>query len=187
MSVKNSFFMFFSFFGVVCADPKVSDHRDISKNTSFSPTIITTYEPNFLAYTSLNSANTSVSLDLTGHIDPEVNIERIDGETVLDIFKNDEARFRVTCNDDRKVTVTFNTKNNWKLLSADGNSICYEVNFKGNNRTEVVKEKNNTVDIDNNEFVNSEYEFSVSFKSVEKNLKAGEYFDRITISVSTAC
>ena len=175
MSIKRFSLLFFAFFGVVFTTPEVLSYPKsgvVNRDASLYSSI-------------LNPSNTSVSLDLKGYVDPEVNIERIDKGTTLDIFKNNKARFKVTCNNNKTVVVTFNTKNNWKLLSKDGNSISYEGRFKGENRSETVNEEKNAVDIHNYEFANSEYKFDVSFKSNEKNLKAGEYYDRITISVST--
>ena len=186
MSVKRFPLLFLAFFGVVCAIPEVLAYSNnlVKYNKSSSITNPQYHKPTYSPI--LNPTKASVSLDLKGYVNPEVNIERIDRGTTLDIFKNDEARFRVTCNNDKTVVVTFNTVNDWKLLSKDGNSISYEGSFKGkDNRTEVINEEKNTVSINNSELTDSKYEFGVKFKPIEENLKAGEYSDRITISVTT--
>ena len=136
-------------------------------------------------------ASSEVSVDLKGYVDPEVNIERIDDIGVLNIFGNDEARFRVTSNIDDNVKVTFKAQNDWKLLHKDDPErfIPYEGLFKGNNRVDSisVNRKSESVVIDKNDFVDKEYEFGVIFKSTMKikSLKAGNYYGRVTISVSS--
>lgn len=135
----------------------------------------------------LSCKSSEVSLDLTGYVAPEVNIERTDNRKALDVFKHDEAHFRITCNEDKNVIVTFNTKNNWKLLSENGNSISYQGIFKRNNGTEEkVKENSNLVIVDKNEFIDTVFEFRTVFVPIKKNPKAGKYSDQVTISVSTA-
>lgn len=131
--------------------------------------------------------SSEVSLDLTGYVAPEVNIERIDDRKTLDVFSHDEAHFRITCNEDKNVIVTFNTKNNWKLLSENGNSISYQGVFKRNDGTEEkVKEDSNRVVVDKNEFTDTVFEFGTIFVPIEKNPKSGKYSDQVTISVSTS-
>ena len=143
-------------------------------------------------------ASSEVSLDLTGCVDPEVNIERIDdnGKT-LDIFDQVEARFRVTSNIDEKVKVTFKTQNEWRLLrrgkegllegNSKVNSISYEGLFRGNNKYEIVNKDSDSIILEKSDFVEQEYEFGVIFRSTEKikNIEAGKYFEHVTISVSS--
>lgn len=137
-------------------------------------------------------ASSEVSVDLMGYVDPEVNIERIDDKGVLNIFGNDEARFRVTSNIDDNVRVTFKAQNDWKLLHKDDPErfIPYEGLFKGNNgiNSIFVNQKLESVVIDKSDFVDKEYEFGVIFKSTTKmkSLKAGNYYGRVIISVSCA-
>jgi len=137
-------------------------------------------------------ASSEVSIDLMGYVDPEINIERIDNNGILNIFDCAEARFRVTSNTDDKVNVSFKARNNWKLLHKDNPEkfIPYEGLFKGNNKIDsvTVNQKSEVVVIDKNEFVDKEYEFGVIFRSTAemKTLGAGNYYGRVTISVSSA-
>ncbi len=189
MNPKYLFFVFLTFFGAACAHHKTGSEVSVHEggNSVIQSKIFqSAHNSDFLTHPKLNPTKASVSLNLTGYVDPEVNIERIDNRKTLDIFKNEEARFRVTCNNDKAVTVTFNTKNEWRLLSENENAISYEGVFKGKGRTEtVVGAQNNTVDIHNYEFENSEYEFGITFRATERNLKSGKYSDCVTISVST--
>ncbi len=137
-------------------------------------------------------ASSEVSVDLMGYVDPEVNIERIDDNGILDVFSGNEARFRITSNVDGDVKVTFKAQNDWKLQHKDDPErfVPYEGLFKGNNRVGLisVNRESESVDVDKNDFVDKEYEFGVIFKSIAriKTLKAGSYYGSVTISVSSA-
>lgn len=136
-------------------------------------------------------ASSEVSVDLIGYVDPEVNIERIDDNGILDVFSNNEARFRVTSNVDSDVKVSFKAQNDWKLQHKDNPEefLPYEGLFKGNNGGGLTLNcESEFVVIDKNDFVDKEYEFGVIFKSTAriKTLKAGSYYGRVTITVSSA-
>ena len=67
----------------------------------------------------------------------------------------------------------------------------YEGLFKKNNRVDLisVNRESESVDIDKNDFVDKEYEFDVTFNESAtkiKALKSGSYYERVTISVSSA-
>lgn len=143
-------------------------------------------------------ASSEVSLDLTGYVDSCLNIERIDDNGTLNIFDRVESCFRVTSNINKNVMVTFKASNEWKLLPKDDtpagetselkNSIPYEGLFKRNNKSQIVNKDSNSVTLEESDFKNKEYEFSVIFRAKEKlvNLSAGRYYGRVTISVSPA-
>ncbi len=133
-----------------------------------------------------NRANREVSLNLVGYVDSEVNIERIDNNSDVNILQNNEVRFRITCNANKSVRVTFETANNWKLLSKSGGFIPYKGIFKRDNGSETeVKAGSNSVIVDKNEFVDTSFKFRTTFVHTEKNLISGTYSDKVTVSVST--
>ena len=135
-------------------------------------------------------ASSEVSLDLTGYVDPEVNIERIDSNGALDIFQKIAAYYRVTSNTEKNVRVTFSSRNGWKLKNKDDDSlfIPYAGEFSGRDRDVTVGEGNDSVLVEKDSFGDSqEYDFRIVFASIGsmKNFAAGRYYDRVTISVST--
>lgn len=146
----------------------------------------------FFAFFEGACASSEIFLDLVGCVDPEVNIERIDSGGTLNIFDQNEARFRVTSNVDKDVKVSFKAQNGWKLRHKDNPEkfVPYEGLFKRNNRVGLisVNRESESVNIDKNDFVDKEYEFGVIFRSTAKikTLKAGDYYGRVTISVSYA-
>ena len=133
-------------------------------------------------------AASEVSLDLTGYVDPRVNIERIDSNGTLDIFQKVATYYRVTSNTEKNVKVSFSSKNGWKLKKKDDNSafIPYAGEFSGRDRNVTIGKDFDSVVIEKNSFYDQEYDFKVVFGStgVMKNFDAGEYYDRMTISVS---
>lgn len=144
------------------------------------------------------SASSEVSLDLTAHVDPEVNIERIDSNGILDIFQRIPACYRVTSNTKKNIKVTFSSRNDWTLKNENGGQelkngneksllIPYIGEFSGRDRNVTVGKGNESVIIKEDCFYDHEYDFSIVFRSTKtmKNFDAGKYYDRITISVST--
>lgn len=139
------------------------------------------------------SASSEVSLDLSGYVDSQVNIERIDDNGTLNIFDRTESRFRVTSNLEN-VKVTFKAQNEWKLLHEDDPKgfITYEGLFKGNNKSQIVNNDSDSVTLNQkSDFAEGECEFGVIFRATEKIkekkalLTAGRYYGRVTISVSS--
>ena len=137
------------------------------------------------------NASSELSLDLTGYVDPEVNIERIDdnGE-VMDIFSRRESRYRITSNVDKGVRINFSTQYNWRLKheTLSDQFIPFYGVFRGVNKTEIVGKESDSVEVDRSDFVDGEYEFSMIFHSNirMKELHSGKYYGRIIISVSAA-
>lgn len=133
-------------------------------------------------------ASSEVSLDLTGYVDPEVNIERLDNNGTLDIFQKVASYYRVTSNTEKNIKVTFSSKNGWKLKKEGNDSVFipYVGEFSGRDRDVTVGEISDSVVIEKDSFYDREYDFKVVFGTTGsmKNFDAGRYYDRITISVS---
>ncbi len=135
-------------------------------------------------------ASSEVSLNLTGYVDPEVNIERIDDKgDALDIFSREESRYRITSNIDKGVSINFRTQHDWQLKheTQPDKFIPYKGVFKGVSKTVEVNNETDSVIVDQKDFTNGEYEFGMIFKSKSrmKELIAGKYSGCVTISVST--
>lgn len=153
----------------------------------------------FSVLTEVGSDN-KVQLKLTGVIDEQLNIVRIDNNGDINIFERPETKYQVISNLDNNVKVTIHTKNGWKLIregakdadeakdGAQENSIDYYVDFKSSTQTvKLDRDKNSTV-INKSDFQENCSEFSLIFGAVDASLKArpkaGTYSDTVTVNVT---
>lgn len=139
-----------------------------------------------IGFGSLNAAS-EVELDLKGAVDPELNIERIDGGGAIDIFSCGEARYRVVSNVDKDVEVVFRSRNNWVLKSSEANEIPYQGSFFSDEIETVIDSDKSSEIITKEKIKNKKYEFKLVFSAKESIEKypAGNYSDKISISVVT--
>lgn len=133
-------------------------------------------------------ASSEVSVDLSAHVDSELNIERIDNKGTLNILERPESLFRVTSNSDKNIEISFFSQNNWKLIRKDCSSVFipYEGIFKSRCLNSTINSNSSSIEIKQEDFYDQEFEFRVVFHITEaiKNISAGSYSDCITISVT---
>lgn len=119
----------------------------------------------FLCFSSAESAP-RVELKLKAVVDAQLDIVRIDNNGDINLFEAKESRYRVTSNENKNVTVTVETKNNWQAKKEDiseGKGIPYQAIFRSNDEDKELGIEQNSVKIDKNDFENNQYEFSLIF------------------------
>lgn len=146
----------------------------------------------YLLFAFTASADTKIELALETEVDSILSIERIGDKKKLDIFKDAEAEFRILYNGLQNIKVTFESKNQWKLLNesnrlnnkpSDSKSqqfIEYECLVNDNSIN------NNHYIVDNNEFNNGVYDFQIKLKPKVEAVACvpGKYTDSLTITIS---
>ena len=132
---------------------------------------------------------TKVELNLRAVVCSQLNIERIDNNGDIDLFGRKESRYRVISNEGKNVIVAVDTANKWKAKrdgEGENKEIPYRAKFTGDGNKEAwLSEGKNEVKIENSEFENNQYEFSLVFYTEQSinTYSAGTYTDTITVNV----
>ena len=139
-----------------------------------------------LLYCFSSGAACNVELEVKGSVDPNLNIERIDEGGTIDVFSKRETRYRIVSNVDKDIDVVFTSRNGWILKSDKGNEIPYEVRIYENGDDSIVDKDNPSRTISKDNFVDKKCEFSAKFsaKGSIEEYPAGDYSDKIQISVT---
>ena len=139
-----------------------------------------------LLYCFSSGAACDVELELKGSVDPNLNIERIDEGGTIDVFSKRETRYRIVSNVDKDIDVLFTSRNGWILKSDKGNEIPYEVEVCVNGSETIVDKDNQSRTISKDNFVDKKCEFSAKFsaKGSVEEYSAGDYSDKIQVSVT---
>ena len=139
-----------------------------------------------LLYCFSSGAACNVELEVKGSVDPNLNIERIDEGGTIDVFSKRETRYRIVSNVDKDIDVVFTSRNGWVLKSDVGNEIPYEVEVDVNGNETVVDKDNPSRTISKDSLVDKKCEFSAKFsaKGSIEECSAGDYSDKIQVSVT---
>ena len=125
-----------------------------------------------------------VIVEVTAHVDPELNIERISTAGTINLFNHAAEEYRITNNSSRDVRVSLRSTNSWKMKGTEDEFQYHPV---VNDTALPVSGDTCTYDIDHSLF-NSDKQYSlfIAFRTAPgtlTNVKAGDYHDRVTINV----
>ena len=141
----------------------------------------------FFLFFSLGASPT-VELEIKCSVDRELNLERVDDQSSIDIFSRKEIRYRVVSNVDADVEVTFISQNDWVLKSDDRmKEIPYHGAFFAAGVNSIVDSDKISEIIPRDKIRDKVCEFSVIFspKNLSKQYPAGKFSDKITISLGS--